>query len=394
MQFVVEYQLQFTPRFTGFSVFILFFLVLLSGEYREKWRIITSNKLYLVFPLYLLLPILGLLKTEDWKQAGTVMELHYIIMVVPFALFSMPSLSPKQLRVVFWSLSFGALLAMVYSFRFGWEYVYERVWLFEIELAAPFLMHRVYLMQYIGLASFWAALYLFRSKHLIQIVLGVVILLSAYAYALIVQAKIVLFAFPFALLLVGFFILLKAKKFVMLTGIMGLFLVVSISYNYYDPKAKEKLMAMAQGEVYAPIDDAGNPYHSVQERILIWHVVHICLSEPEVFWWGYGTGNVKAHMAEIYCGINEYWCSKVYNPHNQYFLLWLRWGIFGMIAAVMLLFILPAVLALREKNWLLLFLVIFFAMLNLTECMMNRESGMLFYITFLSLFANLPSRLK
>jgi O-antigen ligase len=120
-----------------------------------------------------------------------------------------------------------------------------------------------------------------------------------------------------------------------------------------------------------------------EERLIMWTVsVQEIVNNPL----GVGTGNVDSHLSKRLnsYGLNEL-ASKNYNPHNQFFQISLEIGILSLLVFMLGLFFWFK-LAYFNRFWPFLILLINFIFNSLFESMLQRQSGIVFYILFFCLF--------
>ncbi len=125
--------------------------------------------------------------------------------------------------------------------------------------------------------------------------------------------------------------------------------------------------------------------NSVHIRKLIWSTDTGMLRH----YWLTGTGPGRMldllHQRYFFHSIYRGYWVGYFDPHNQYFSDWLSFGIIGIIALVVALFI-HFRQAVRSKNSLYLYLLIILALSFFTETMLARQQGVVFYGVFTSLF--------
>ncbi len=118
------------------------------------------------------------------------------------------------------------------------------------------------------------------------------------------------------------------------------------------------------------------------ERMLIWKSsLKIISGNP---WLGVGTGDVKDELLNYYKdkGISNALTLKL-NAHNQYLQTAIALGLVGLILLLAALLV-PAWIAMREKNLLLLFFLLISGTNFLFESMLERQAGVVFFGFFSS----------
>jgi O-antigen ligase len=122
---------------------------------------------------------------------------------------------------------------------------------------------------------------------------------------------------------------------------------------------------------------------SVSTRVLLWDSALDIIKQN--FWTGVGTGDLKAQLSAQNLK-NGY--KKVgnisFNAHNEYLEVFIKLGIFGFLWFVILLFT-PFYVALKNKDILLFGFLLIVCINFLTESMLNRQAGILFFMFFYSI---------
>jgi hypothetical protein len=142
------------------------------------------------------------------------------------------------------------------------------------------------------------------------------------------------------------------------------------------------------GEIfsYFGIGKAGSTVdNSVYIRKLIWDVDTGLIRR---YWLtGVGPGRMLSllHYRYFFYSISNRFFVGYYDPHNEYFAAWLSFGILGIIVMLVVL-IIHTVRAVKAKDLLYMYLLILFFVTFMTETMLNRQQGVLFYAIFTSLF--------
>jgi O-antigen ligase len=121
-----------------------------------------------------------------------------------------------------------------------------------------------------------------------------------------------------------------------------------------------------------------------QVRLVVWTVTgEIILEHP----FGVGLGNLEDEMQKKLAALNQTeLMEKNYNPHNQFLQIFAEIGLIGILIFMVLLFF-AIRQARKNKDALYVFLVFSLMMNCLFESMLQRQSGIVFYIVFIALFA-------
>jgi O-antigen ligase len=100
---------------------------------------------------------------------------------------------------------------------------------------------------------------------------------------------------------------------------------------------------------------------------------------------GVGTGNVDDHLESRLQSLSHYeMAKKMYNPHNQYLQSTLEIGFLGAVVLLSII-VYCVVIGIRYRNWILLLFILNFAFNCLFESMLQRQSGIVFYVFWICL---------
>jgi O-antigen ligase len=123
-----------------------------------------------------------------------------------------------------------------------------------------------------------------------------------------------------------------------------------------------------------------------QSRLVIWTITgEIILEHP----FGVGLGNLEDEMQQKLEVLNQSeLMEKNYNPHNQFLQIFAEIGLIGILLFIAVLYF-AVRQARKQKDVLYLFLIFSLVINCLFESMLQRQSGIVFYIVFITLFATI-----
>jgi O-antigen ligase len=124
------------------------------------------------------------------------------------------------------------------------------------------------------------------------------------------------------------------------------------------------------------LSDTTNADNGSSVRLIMWTVATQVFKEHPL---GVGTANVDDYLYAKLTKIKQYkLAKKYYNPHNQYLQSGIEIGVVGLLVLIILLFRATQI-AWKQRNYLLLFVVLNLAFNMLFESMLQRQSGIVFY---------------
>lgn len=123
--------------------------------------------------------------------------------------------------------------------------------------------------------------------------------------------------------------------------------------------------------------------NSSQIHVAIWQTAIEKIKEAPVF--GYGIGDVKSVLHEGYKDKSPILLKKNYNAHNQYLSIWLGVGIIGFLLLFYFL-IFNYKIAIKNKDYMFIAILIFFSLNFLTENIIERQTGAMLFFFLINLF--------
>ena len=125
-------------------------------------------------------------------------------------------------------------------------------------------------------------------------------------------------------------------------------------------------------------------YNGLAVRSLLWKSTWKLIRENPVLGLGQFATQDALRLEYRKAGFEE-GVKEDFNSHNQYLYTWANYGLVGLclILFYMCLFVR---FAYRQKNILMLAFGLVFMVANLTECMLEVQKGIVFYMLFSSLF--------
>ncbi|WP_159025554.1 O-antigen ligase [Aquimarina sp. Aq78] len=125
---------------------------------------------------------------------------------------------------------------------------------------------------------------------------------------------------------------------------------------------------------------------SINERVTIWQGWWNVFRESPFF--GYGTGDAQQALDQgNYLLGNDFFIFYKYNTHNQYLDILLRYGIAGFSVFLLMLFQ-SYKIAYQNRNALLLIFLILICIFFLTENILQRQHGIVFFSFFYLLLSD------
>ena len=396
------------PIFGSIAV-ILFTIVAFSGFYKLNFK--PNIALFLPIALYVLM-ILSLLWTTSSTNTLGGLQKEASLLVLPIAFLFLPKLDKKASYKIFRWFGFSMVVFALYSFvraffRF-FETGNQNVFLFNNLVSIQ--LNAIYIAAFASFCLFYFIA--LKNKKTIDFV--AIYILAVFIFLL--YSKTIFFID--ALLLVWYYLkkgtAQKSVKWV--TLIMGVtFLFLSIIYV---PQVRARFKqeyqtAFVDNTIYSEtgIKDKNSNYITIKKawtnsefhsqsyfpgtafRVFQIRIFLETFQEQNLWYKGLGQDASEQTIKDKhqqYQLFNEY---RYFNFHNQYIQIFAELGIFGLLIFVVMMFI-NLKKALSNNNFLHFVFAFTMIVLFLTESMLCRQRGILFFITLYCIFNSVDFKTK
>lgn len=401
--------LPFSIAICNLAVGLLGISWIVEWNWKEKWKMLKSNPTVYCFILFFLLHIIATIYSIEKKIAWFSVEKKILFLVFPVILATI-KLEKADIRFIFNLFIISCLTATLICLSVAYQKTIQGVannnfdpysalafqtlspqynkdaWGFfsYVELASGINMHPTYLSLYITfcvmiLIHFHAESFSDYSKLKQAIILATLLYLSIFIICL--SSRIITLAF-FGVSIYGVArFLIKTSSFTKWSTVI-LVSCLLIGVLYLNPVTRFRNYQ----EVIStwPYIKPGLQTQSTTIRVSLWSSSVQSLRKINYFI-GTGTGDVERLVQKTsdQNGISN--ILNTHDPHNQYLYTLLGLGIIGLIA-LLLCFVLPAIVAIQKQNYFHFIFIVLFALLCLTESAFEVQKGIAFFCLFSSLF--------
>jgi len=236
-------------------------------------------------------------------------------------------------------------------------------------------IHPTYISIYLAFSAF-----IFLNLFLKKETKGIYLLgfTSSIICIMLLSAKMPIIAF---LLSLGLYLLMKPKNFIKLKFIVVAIIATLAIAIFTIPSLKIRLNELINSSLVPP---KGENYNSINVRAGINNCSFALIKTNYMF--GVGAGQLQNQLDICYKDYNTTAYSEIrYNTHNEYFNILLSTGIAGLAAFLILLITLFYEIY-RIKNLPFFTLITLVTLCFLTENLMDRQGGVVFFAFFTSLF--------
>lgn len=306
--------------FTLFAVLALL-AWLFVGNYRERVSLIVRNPATFLAAVLVLWMFVTALWSDPAGQTTSALNVYWKLLLIPIVVSTMTRPDDVNRCWQFFAAGIVVLLAHVYGL-----FWYTPSWVGDTAQPASVFFNR--LPQAVALAIFsgWC-LHQLLERHTSAIrrswlvlgflaASGAVLLISPQRLGYLSWGVMVLFA-------VG----IRFPRSWRLTG-LGLALLTLVFIFSLNPVVRDRvLLGLSEWQQY----DGSTNYSSIGSRRYMWATTWGLIQEHPL--WGYGTGSYGALVERKFADAQMCAVGCIH-PHNQFLLIWLEQGIFGLATFV------------------------------------------------------------
>ena len=378
---------------------------LLTTGLKEKIQRIRQHQPVFIFILFYLLYILGLLYTDNIAEGLKSVEQKLALLAIPFIAASSISFTDRQRKWAMFAFVYtNALLTVVCVIlnvvsvtrgepsqinfdihtlaRFNELHAgVNPVWMqFSYIGFANSIMHPTYFSIYLTLCIL--ILFYYNPSTVKQEYLKYAVIAWFSIVIILLSSRMGIFILLSTGLLNLLYYLFK-RNFAVRESLLSIVFTLAVcSLILFFPVTRFRVI---EEPLSTPLALPSNPvkWNSVNLRFLEWKAGIEGIKKHLVI--GTGTGGTSEVLHQYYTQVDLGDFSKYYNAHNQYIQTYLEIGIAGVVVLILCFFI-PIVYAVKSRNKVLLSLVIMICLGCLSEGMLERGRGLIFYMSFVSLF--------
>lgn len=353
----------------------------------DKWLHLKKNlKPLLIFTALFFVYLLSMSYTDNTKAGWFDIEVKLMLLLAPMILFTGAFPGIENSKKILLAFIAGCFLSM--SVALG-HAVYEYFFTYDISVflytGFSFLMHPTYFALYLNFSVILLFYLLFTFTH-IRILYRIIIasLIVYFGVGIVLAAsKAVIFTLITTLFSALVFYLSKKKYFRKALVVLFVILIAAFAVVYKSPTLYGRMVESANTLMRYLNQEKLRDLDGTSQRILAWQCTLRLIGQNAIT--GVGAGDVKDELVKEYYK-NEYYylTEKKLNPHNQFLQTFLATGIAGIVS-LLLLFAIPLYKGIRLRHFVYVnFLIIVFINF-LTESMLEKQAGVVFFAFFNSL---------
>ncbi|HRG54094.1 MAG TPA: O-antigen ligase family protein [Bacteroidia bacterium] len=366
-------------RYVPVIIILLTLNWLIEGDFKAKLKKIAASKIALVFILFYILHLLGLLYTANMRSGNFDIQVKLSLLIFPLLYTSRP-LANKQVQQVFIALICGSLLCSALLLIHAVSSYYttgENNFFYEA--FTNHVIHPSYLAMYLNVAVCWLLIQLKKnSQELGRFTIILSLLIIFYFTFILVLLSSKLGLLTLVLICFSALIYYSCKNYK--AGIAGIILtiVAGLAIIKFVPAVSNRIQVAAEA-LMAPTTN-NTDAESTAVRMLIWKAANQVIAENLLI--GVGTGDAKDELIKEYerRGMTGAIKNQL-NAHNEFYQVFVSIGLLGFLVFCIQL-IVPLIVSIKEKNAIYTFFIIIMILNFLTESMLEAEAGVMFYAFF------------
>jgi len=387
---IVAISLPFSKQVVGITTGLLIILTFLRFNTTEFSGL--SRLMFYAIVGFFAMHLVCLVYTDDLVNGLSHIEMKLSMLAFPLIFaFADNKFDKKKIEKVllFYAISMClvSLTSLGYAFyRYLYhQHIYKQniFFFYYSDLVQPFDFSPSYYSMYVSFAALVLLIFILTNYAVLKpsqralLVLAIVFLTG---FNVLMSARMPLIAF---FLLFGF-ILIKRIRVRSMTGYGVLILSVVCLFSFLALNKYTIRRIFTMDKLTYTIDNPDfKAWNAVTIRVAIWKTNSRLIADNWLF--GVGRGDADKKILEAYKENRYFYAlNERYNLHNQYLQTMLSVGLIGLIFLLMIGW-LGLNLAFREGNWYLIAFLILVLLCFITEAVLARLKGVLFFSFFVSL---------
>ncbi len=378
----------------------------LEANFKERFRVFPEKKYFIGFLVYFLITGLNVFRSSDISYGIFQIQEKLSLIFFPVILIGSNDKIKNNLTTIlkvfiianlaasFYCLGNAFINSLItengnyrlqiylnefYANKSFWELINFRYTYFSYTYLSVF-MHPSYFSMFISF-SVIIIIYFFRIKLIRKTGWKIAIIIAVLFFILmlyLLQSRAALITFGIMLVFVPF-IELKNRLKKRFAFISLALLIVSISFISTNKRIKSNLV-----EAWNVAENKEKPALAESDlRIQLWYTSVQLIKDN--FWFGTGPANLTDKLIMKYEALGFTRAAEdELNAHNQYLESFSGLGIFGFLS-LMFILVYSFIIAIKKHNYLLFFLILILSINFLFESILNRMSGVLFMMFFVSI---------
>jgi O-antigen ligase len=378
---------------------------LLEGNFKSRFQSFPHKKIYIAFLIYFLLTIFSIIYSNNIESGLIEVQQRLSLVLFPIILIGSNQKIKQNIKTILFVFIIGNLVAAIYCLAHSFftsivienNHIFIKYWAFEEFRNVPFfklidmrfnvfsyeylskLMHPAYFTMYllfsICILYYYKKDNLFRNTLTIYGIYFIILFFAFIIYLLQSRAGIISMICVFSLILIIEMYKNFKKRYLAIILIIGFILGCIFFSNSFVKKNIDELKELT---------NIKNKFSFLNSdiRFQAWYTSILVIKDN--FWIGTSPADLNTELTNRYInyGFKDAAKEKL-NAHNQYLESFAGLGILGFITLISIICLIFRN-SIKNKNYLLFFLMVLLSINFLFESIMNRMAGILFMMLFIS----------
>jgi len=373
----------FSTQFTSIAIILLLVSWLLLNDFSILIDRLKAEKIIFLFLIFYLINIQGLFREANNVYTEKVLIKKLSLFILPLIIGTSPSLKYSFVLKVMAAFIISLFLSSLFTYINGIDkFVTTPEGLNN--LSGKIIIHRPYFGFFCAFSIIsLIVIYLKKYNNLLHI--GIIVLIIYYLFFIaLVQAKMSFIALVLCAITLFYIWLLLKRRYLVI--ILSFILILAGLGRIYQSSSTVKTYVnnIINRKGFSYTDYNILVVGSINVRYVNWGCAFSILNEKRNWLYGVGAGNAQPKLQECYNRTNSWVYSLKMNSHNQIIEETLYNGIIGLALFMGIIF-LPGFVSYKRKNFFhLAFLTLFF-FCCITESILSRQIGIVFFAFFNSI---------
>lgn len=383
------------------------FTWLLEGNFKNRFSFFSINPLFISLIIFFSFTILYIFRANDFEYGFFQVQQKLSLVFFPLILAGSSNKIKDNYKMILLVFILGNLVAsfycLIYTFidclkiengsytinyfitpgnykETFWELINLRYNRFSYNYLSIFI-HPSYFSMFL-VFSIVTIVYFFKKGLIVKNwtkIASVLIILFFIFMLYLLQSRAAFIAFSLVIVLIPLVELKKKfkKRFIFITIAL---LIAALTFVSTSSKIKSNLHDLVE---FTRSENKKELLNS-DIRLQLWYTSIEIIEEN--FWFGTSPANLTDELVKKYKELGfEKAADDELNTHSQYLESFAGLGIFGFLA-LMFIITYTFIISIKQKHYLLFFLMVILSINFLFEAMLNRMAGLLFMMFFISLF--------
>lgn len=373
----------FSTQFISIAIILLLANWLFLHDHKTGLKKLNDNKIIFILIGVYLININGLFRETGADITGKILVKKLSLFILPVIIGTSPEINYNRIKLILVAFITSLLISTLFTYSEGVTYLLKLQ--DDItDVANVLIMHRPYYGLLGAFAVLALLLFLLKKQHFLTRIGLSLLIVYFCVFLAIIYAKMAFIAVLISIICLVFCWLAFLKKYFYLLVCFILMIVAVVTTYQLKPSLQNYVSTILEGKDFSFTEYNVVLVGSINTRYVNWGCAYGILKENGNWLYGVGPGNSQNMLQDCYKVRNEWIYQSKMNAHNQFIEEILHNGMVGFILFAGSIF-LAFIVAFKRKDFLYLSFLLVFTLCCLTESVLGRQIGIIFYAFFNSL---------